>query len=58
MCTRIVIIDKGREIAAGTPDEIAAATGTRTLDDAFAKLTGVRDAGQISDDIVRALERR
>jgi ABC-2 type transport system ATP-binding protein len=57
VCTRILIIDKGREIAAGTPDEIAAATGTSSLDDAFAKLTGVRDAGEISGDIVRALER-
>jgi ABC-2 type transport system ATP-binding protein len=57
VCTRILVIDKGREIAAGTPAEIAASTGTKTLDDAFAKLTGVRDAGQISDDIVRALER-
>jgi ABC-2 type transport system ATP-binding protein len=58
VCTRILVIDKGREIAAGTPAQIAASTGTSTLDDAFAKLTGVRDAGQISDDIVRALERR
>jgi ABC-2 type transport system ATP-binding protein len=57
VCTRILVIDNGREIAAGTPAEIAASTGTSTLDDAFAKLTGVRDAGQISDDIVRALER-
>jgi ABC-2 type transport system ATP-binding protein len=57
VCTRILVIDKGREIAAGTPAEIAASTGTSTLDEAFAKLTGVRDAGQISDDIVRALER-
>jgi len=57
VCTRILVIDKGREIASGTPAEIAASTGTSTLDAAFAKLTGVRDAGQISDDIVRALER-
>jgi ABC-2 type transport system ATP-binding protein len=57
VCTRILVIDKGREIAAGTPSAIAASTGTSTLDEAFAKLTGVRDAGQISDDIVRALER-
>jgi ABC-2 type transport system ATP-binding protein len=57
ICTRIVIIDKGRQIAAGTPAEIASATGTSTLDDAFAQLTGVRDAGQVSGDIIRALER-
>jgi ABC-2 type transport system ATP-binding protein len=55
VCTRIVIIDKGREIASGTPRDIAAATSSNTLDEAFARLTGVRDAGQISDDILRAL---
>jgi ABC-2 type transport system ATP-binding protein len=57
VCTRIVIIDKGRQIAEGAPREIAASTGSETLDDAFAKLTGVRDADEISGDILRALER-
>jgi ABC-2 type transport system ATP-binding protein len=57
VCTRILVIDKGRRIAEGTPAEIASATGTSTLDDAFARLTGVRDAGQVSGDIIRALER-
>jgi ABC-2 type transport system ATP-binding protein len=57
VCTRIVIIDKGRQIAEGAPREIAASTGSATLDDAFAKLTGVRDADEISGDILRALER-
>ena len=57
VCTRIVVIDKGRLIAAGTPPEIAANTASANLDEAFAKLTGVRDAGQISGDILRALER-
>ncbi len=57
VCTRLLIIDKGRAIAAGTPAEIAAATGACSLDEAFAALTGVRDAGEISGDILRALER-
>jgi ABC-2 type transport system ATP-binding protein len=57
MCTRIVVIDKGQLIAAGTPHEIAAETVSANLDEAFAKLTGVRDASQISGDILRALER-
>jgi ABC-2 type transport system ATP-binding protein len=57
VCTRIVIIDKGRQIAAGTPFEIATRTASISLDEAFAKLTGVRDAGLISGDILRALER-
>lgn len=57
ICTRILVIDKARQIAEGTPAEIAAATGTSTLDEAFAKLTGVRDAGQVTGDILRALDR-
>jgi ABC-2 type transport system ATP-binding protein len=55
ICTRIVIIDKGREIASGSPAEIARATASTSLDDAFARLTGVRDASQITGDILRAL---
>jgi ABC-2 type transport system ATP-binding protein len=57
ICTRIVIIDKGRQIAEGAPQEIASRTRSTSLDEAFAKLTGVRDAEQISGDILRALER-
>jgi ABC-2 type transport system ATP-binding protein len=44
VCTRLVIIDKGRQIAGGSPQDIATSTSSRTLDEAFAKLTGVRDA--------------
>jgi ABC-2 type transport system ATP-binding protein len=57
ICTRIVVLDKGRQIAAGTPAAIAASVNAATLDAAFAELTGVRDAAAISGDIVRALER-
>jgi ABC-2 type transport system ATP-binding protein len=57
ICTRIAILDKGRQIAEGTPAAIAASVNAATLDDAFATLTGVRDANQISGDIPRALER-
>jgi ABC-2 type transport system ATP-binding protein len=57
ICTSIVVIDKGRTIASGTPSDIAAATNTATLDEAFEKLTGVRDADQITGDILRALDR-
>lgn len=57
MCTRIVILNKGEQIAEGRPDQIAASVNARTLDDAFAMLTGVRDASLISADILRALER-
>ena len=57
VCTRIVILNAGEQIAAGTPSEIASSVNARTLDEAFAVLTGVRDASQISEDILRALER-
>ena len=57
VCTRIVILNKGEQIATGTPGGIAASVNAATLDDAFAALTGVRDANQISGDILRALER-
>ena len=57
VCTRIVFIDKGQQIAAGSPADIAATTQSANLDEAFAKLTGVRDAGLVTGDILRALER-
>jgi ABC-2 type transport system ATP-binding protein len=57
VCTRIVILDKGRQIAEGTPRAIADSVNVANLDEAFAALTGVRDANQISGDILRALER-
>jgi ABC-2 type transport system ATP-binding protein len=57
VCTRIVVLNRGEQIAVGTPGEIAASVNARSLDDAFAVLTGVRDANQVSGDILRALER-
>lgn len=55
ICTRIVIVDKGRKIAEGAPERIAAETGTRSLEEAFARLTGVRDAGEVTRDLLKAL---
>jgi ABC-2 type transport system ATP-binding protein len=57
LCTSIVILNHGVQIASGTPAEIAASASARTLDDAFAVLTGVREAERISADILRALDR-
>ncbi len=55
VCTRIVIIDKGRKIIEGSPERIAAETGAATLEEAFARLTGVRDAGEVTRDLLAAL---
>jgi ABC-2 type transport system ATP-binding protein len=55
--TRIFIIDKGRHVLDGTADDIRRETGTTSLDEAFAKLTGVRDAGQVTAEFLAALDR-
>ena len=56
ICTRIVIIDQGRKEAEGTAAHIAAETGTETLEQAFAHLTGVRDAAEVTRGLLSALD--
>ena len=55
LCTRIAIIDHGLIITSGTSEEIARSTGQRSLEEAFAKLTGVRDARESAQDFLEAL---
>ena len=57
VCTRIVIINRGEMIAQGTAVDIAAAAGEPSLERAFVAMTGTRDAGQITQDLLEALER-
>ena len=57
VCTRIVIINNGRVIADGTAADIAESAGASTLEQAFVSLTGTRDAAQITQDLLEALER-
>ncbi len=57
ICTRIVIIDKGQQIISGTSESITADTDCETLEDAFSLITGVRDAGELSNDFLAALDR-
>lgn len=40
LCGRIVVIDKGRVVADGTPEELLAQTGQDSLEDAFVAATG------------------
>ncbi len=55
ICTRIAVINNGVIIASGTASEIARSTGQSTLEEAFAKLTGVRDAKESAQDFLEAL---
>jgi sodium transport system ATP-binding protein len=40
LCDRVVIIARGRVVAAGTPDELRAQAGESQLEEAFMRLTG------------------
>jgi ABC-2 type transport system ATP-binding protein len=57
MCTRIVIINHGRVVTSGTAPDIRAAAGAATLEEAFSRLTGVRDASEVTADFLAALDR-
>jgi ABC-2 type transport system ATP-binding protein len=57
ICSRILIINEGKRIIEGSAQEICASTSTETLEQAFAQLTGSRDAGQITADFLTALEK-
>jgi ABC-2 type transport system ATP-binding protein len=57
ICTRLCIIDKGRKIAEGTSAEIQQAFRASSLDEAFGKLTGVREPASVTADILAALSR-
>jgi sodium transport system ATP-binding protein len=45
LCDHLVIISRGRTVVQGTPDEILAATGHGSLEDAFVSLTGIDEVG-------------
>jgi ABC-2 type transport system ATP-binding protein len=57
MCSRIVIINNGRFVTAGTSAEIRRDVGAATLEEAFSRLTGVRDVGEVAADFLASLER-
>ncbi len=55
MAERIAIIDQGKIIESGTPEEIMKTTETQSLEDAFIKITGhqIRDEAASSLDVLR-----
>ena len=57
MCSKIVIINKGRLVASGTSDELKQQTAEPTLEAAFARLTGGLDVGRVAADFLSALEK-
>jgi ABC-2 type transport system ATP-binding protein len=57
ICTRIVIINNGRQIVEGTAAQIRERTGTPTLEEAFSRLTGTRDVGRVAAEFLAVLER-
>lgn len=56
ICDRIIIIENGKIAAEGSTESIAAASGSRSLDEAFRKLTGVREANEVASEFLAALE--
>lgn len=57
ICTRIAIINGGIKVVEGTTERIIAETGSRTLEEAFGRITGVRDAAQLTSEFLSALEK-
>lgn len=57
VCTRIVIIDKGQQIISGTAKSIVEDTDSASLEDAFSRITGLRDTEELTTDFLAALDR-
>lgn len=60
MADRVVVVDKGKVIASGTPAELKSRTGKESLEEAFIELTGrdIRDEEASSLDRMRQRLRR
>lgn len=57
MCSKIVIINRGRLVASGTSEDLKRETGEASLEAAFGKLTGGQDVGRVAADFLSALEK-
>ena len=55
LAEQIAVVDHGRMVATGTPQELKASTGSDTLDDAFLALTGHEIEPAADDDLEESL---
>jgi ABC-2 type transport system ATP-binding protein len=53
VCDRVIIIDKGRMLVDGPPDELVAAHGTETLERLFTQLTGATELERRAADFAK-----
>jgi ABC-2 type transport system ATP-binding protein len=53
VCDRVIIIDKGRLLLDGRPDELVAAHGSGTLERLFTQLTGGTELEQRAEDFAK-----
>src|SRR2546429_1780234 len=53
VCHRVIIIDKGKLLLDGKPDELVAAHGTGTLERLFTKLTGGSELERRAEDFAK-----
>lgn len=53
VCERVIIIDKGRLLVDGRPDELIAAHGTGTLERLFTRLTGGTELERRAEDFAK-----
>jgi len=55
VCDRVIIIDRGRLLLDGKPDEVVAASGAGTLERLFTQLTGGTELEQRAEDFAKTL---
>jgi len=53
VCDRVIIIDRGRLLVDGAPDELVAAAGSGTLEKLFTQLTGGQELERRAEDFAR-----
>jgi ABC-2 type transport system ATP-binding protein len=57
ICDQLLIIDRGKKLTEGTPQQIMETQSATTLGEAFSRLTGATDIDDQARGILRAIER-